>query len=228
MLASDTSWRVSSGVTAQVHDNVSLWLSQEKLNRGNKLTTAALDLYTAGVSINLSGWHDKLGNLSFNTTHDREQGSDRSYIDYYRGLYSGRYGQLSLRTSLQSSSATLSGFNNKSLTLDYSIPFDNLFSLGMSSNEEGHTTANLSYQRRMEGFINTATLNGAKVISGAEQKELALSGTLGFENSVTGGTLTLGRNHGGDVNGNLVARGSVITTGMKSWLPARTAPARAC
>ncbi|WPC70535.1 TcfC E-set like domain-containing protein [Aeromonas hydrophila] len=214
MLASDASWRLSSGVTAQVHDNVSFWLSQEKLDTGNKLTTAALDLYTAGISINLSGWHDKLGNLSFNTTHDREQGSDRSYIDYYQSLYSGRYGQLSLRTSLQSSSsATLSGFNNKSLTLDYSIPFDNLFSLGMSSNEEGHTTANLSYQKRMEGFINTATLNGAKVINGAEHNDLALSGTLGFENSMTGGTLTLGRSQGGDVNGNLIARGSVITTG---------------
>ncbi|WP_253852813.1 CS1-pili formation C-terminal domain-containing protein [Aeromonas sp. CA23] len=120
---------------------------------------------------------------------------------------------MSLRTSLQSSSATLSGFNNKSLTLDYSIPFDNLFSLGMSSNEEGHTTANLSYQKRMEGFINTATLNGAKVISGAEHNDLALSGTLGFENSMTGGTLTLGRSQGGDVNGNLIARGAVITTG---------------
>ncbi|POG21720.1 hypothetical protein C2855_19155 [Aeromonas bestiarum] len=213
MLASDASWRISSGVTAQVHDNVSLWLSQEKLDTGSKLTTAPLDLYTAGISINLGGWHDRLGSLSFNTTHDREQGSDRSYIDYYQSLYSGRYGQLSLRTSLQSSSATLSGFNNKSLTLDYSIPFDNLFSLGMSSNEEGQTTANLSYQKRMEGFVNTATLNGSKVVNDAKNRNPTLSGSLGFENSMTGGTLTLGRSQGGDVNGNLIARGAVITTG---------------
>jgi hypothetical protein len=214
MLASDASWRISSGVTAQVHDNVSLWLSQEKLDTGSKkLTTATLDLYTAGISINLGGWYDKLGNLSFNTTHDREQGSDRSYIDYYQSLYTGRYGQLGLRTSLQSNSATLSGFNNKSITLDYSIPFDNLFNLGMSSNEQGHTTANLSYQKRMEGFINTASFNSAKVINGMENSNPSLSGTLGFENSMTGGTLTLGRSSGGDVNGNLMARGSIITTG---------------
>ncbi|MDM5068977.1 CS1-pili formation C-terminal domain-containing protein [Aeromonas salmonicida] len=213
MLASDASWRISSGVTAQVHDNVSLWLSQEKLDTGSKLTTATMELYTAGISINLGGWNDKLGSLSFNTTHDREQESDRSYIDYYQSLYTGRYGQLGLRTSLQSNSATLSGFNNKSITLDYSIPFDNLFNLGMSSNEQGHTTANLSYQKRMEGFINTASFNSAKVINGMENSNPSLSGTLGFENSMTGGTLTLGRSSAGDVNGNLMARGSIITTG---------------
>ena len=213
MLASDASWRISSGVTAQVHDNVSLWLSQEKLDTGSKLTTATMDLYTAGISINLGGWNDKLGSLSFNTTHDREQKSDRSYIDYYQSLYTGRYGQLGLRTSLQSNSATLSGFNNKSITLDYSIPFDNLFNLGMSSNEEGHTTANLSYQKRMEGFINTASLNSAKVINGMGNSNPSLSGSMGFENSMTGGTLTLGRSQSGDVNGNLMARGSIITTG---------------
>ncbi|WP_321167828.1 fimbrial biogenesis outer membrane usher protein [Aeromonas salmonicida] len=213
MLASDASWRISSSITAQVHDNLSLWLSQEKLDTGSKLTTATMDLYTAGININLGGWYDKLGVLSFNTTYDREQESDRSYVDYYQGLYTGRYGQLGLRASLQSNSAVLSGFNNKSITLDYSIPFDNLFSLGMSSNKQGYTTANLSYQKRMEGFINTASFNTEKVINGMENSKPSLSGTLGFENSMTGGTLTLGRSSGGNVNGNLIARGAVITTG---------------
>ncbi|EOG6940372.1 CS1-pili formation C-terminal domain-containing protein [Aeromonas salmonicida] len=40
---------------------------------------------------------------------------------------------------------------------------------------------------------------------------MALSGTLGFEHRVIGGTMTLGRGESGDVNGNLIARGALIT-----------------
>lgn len=138
--------------------------------------------------------------------------SDRSYVDYYQHLYAGRYGNLSMRASLQSDSGTLNGFSNKSITLDYSIPFDNLFSFGMSSNEQGQTTANLSYQKRMEGVINLATFNASRMVHGSDEHNMALSGTLGFEHRAIGGSMTLGRGHGGDMNGNLIARGALITT----------------
>ncbi len=138
--------------------------------------------------------------------------SDRSYADYYQHLYAGKYGNLSLRASLQSDSGTLNGFNNKSITLDYSIPFDNLFSFGMSSNEQGQTTANVNYQKRMDGVINLASFNASRMMHGSDEHNMALSGTLGFENRVIGGTMTLGRGHGGDMNGNLIARGALVTT----------------
>ena len=158
MLASDHSWRLASSLSLQVHDNASLWVSQEKLEAGSALTVGETELYSAGITLNLGGWISGLGQLTFNTTHDRQMSSDRSYVDYYQHLYAGRYGNLSMRASLQSDSGTLNGFSNKSITLDYSIPFDNLFSFGMSSNEQGQTTANLSYQKRMEGVIILATI----------------------------------------------------------------------
>ncbi|AXB00699.1 fimbrial biogenesis outer membrane usher protein [Aeromonas caviae] len=213
MLSTDHSWRLASSLSLQAHDNASLWVSQEKLNAGGALGVSATELYSAGITINLGGWVSGMGQLTFNTLHDRQMNSDRSYIDYYQHLYAGRYGNLSLRASLQSDSGTLNGFSNKSITLDYSIPFDNLFSFGMSSNEQGQTTANLNYQKRMEGFINTATFQATKALQDAQGSDLSLSGTLGFENKLTGGTLTMGRNQGGDVSGNLIARGAIITTG---------------
>lgn len=212
MLATDHTWRLASSLSLQAHDNASLWVSQEKLNAGDTLGVGKTELYSAGITLNLGGWVSGLGQLTFNTTHDSQIGSDRSYADYYQHLYAGRYGNLSMRASLQSDSGTLNRFNNKSITLDYSIPFDNLFSLGMSSNEQGQTTANLSYQKRMEGAINLATLNASRMMHGSDTHNMALSGTLGFENRVIGGTMTLGRGHGGDMNGNLIARGALITT----------------
>lgn len=212
MLSTDHSWRLASSLSLQAHDNASLWVSQEKLYAGDALGVSATELYSAGITINLGGWASGMGQLTFNTTHDRQMNSDRSYADYYQHLYAGRYGNLSMRASLQSDSGTLNGFSNKSITLDYSIPFDNLFSFGMSSNEQGQTTANLNYQKRMEGAINLAALNASRMMHGSDTHNMALSGTLGFENRVIGGTMTLGRGHGGDVNGNLIARGALITT----------------
>ncbi|AUZ77451.1 hypothetical protein C3405_20325 [Aeromonas hydrophila] len=212
MLASDQSWRFASSLALQAHDNASLWLSQEKLETGSALTVSSAELYSAGITLNLGGWVSGLGQLTFNTLHDRQMNSDRSYADYYQHLYAGKFGNLSLRASLQSDSGTLNGFNNKSITLDYSIPFDNLFSFGMSSNEQGQTTANLNYQKRMDGVINLASFNASRMMHGSDEHNMALSGTLGFENRVIGGTMTLGRGHGGDMNGNLIARGALVTT----------------
>ncbi|WP_447835584.1 TcfC E-set like domain-containing protein [Aeromonas salmonicida] len=212
MLASDNSWRFASSLTLQAHDNTSLWVSQEKLKTGSTLTVGETELYSAGITLNLGGWITGLGQLTFNTTHDRQISSDRSYVDYYQHLYAGRYGNLSMRASFQSDSGTLNGFNNKSITLDYSIPFDNLFSLGMSSNEQGQTTANLNYQKRMDGVINLASFNASRMMHGSDEHNMALSGTLGFEHRTMGGTMTLGRSHNGDMNGNVIARGALVTT----------------
>lgn len=177
MLASDHSWRLASSLSMQAHDNASLWLSQEKLKAGNTLTVGETELYSAGITLNMGGWISGLGQLTFTTTHDRQMNSDRSYVDYYQHLYAGRYGNLSMRASLQSDSGTFNGFNNKSVTLDYSIPFDNLFSFGMSSNEQGQTTANLSYQKRMDGALNLATFNASRMVHGSDEHNMALSGT---------------------------------------------------
>lgn len=212
MLATDHTWRLASSLSLQAHDNASLWVSQEKLNAGDTLGVGKTELYSAGITLNLGGWVSGLGQLTFNTTHDSQIGSDRSYADYYQHLYAGRYGNLSMRASLQSDSGTLNRFNNKSITLDYSIPFDNLFSLGMSSNEQGQTTANLNYQKRMDGIINLASFNASRMLHGSDTDNMALAGTLGFEHRVIGGTMTLGRGESGDVSGNLIARGALVTT----------------
>lgn len=211
MLATDRSWRAASSLALQAHDNASLWLSQEKLNTGSALSVGETELYSAGVTLNLGGWISGLGQLTFNTTHDRQIGSDRSYVDYYQHLYAGRYGNLSMRASLQSDDSAFNNVKNKSITLDYSIPFDNLFSLGMSSNEQGQTTANLNYQKRMDGIINLASFNASRMLHGSDTDNMALAGTLGFEHRVIGGTMTLGRGESGDVSGNLIARGALIT-----------------
>ncbi|WP_323945841.1 fimbrial biogenesis outer membrane usher protein [Aeromonas hydrophila] len=211
MLATDRSWRVASSLSLQAHDNASLWLSQEKLTTGSALSVGETELYSAGVTLNLGGWVSSLGQLTFNTTHDSQLGSERSYVDYYQHLYAGRYGNLSMRASLQSDDRAFNNFKNKSITLDYSIPFDNLFSLGMSSNEQGQTTANLNYQKRMDGIINLASFNASRMLHGSDTDNMALAGTLGFEHRVIGGTMTLGRGERGDVSGNLIARGSLIT-----------------
>ena len=212
MLASDSSWRLASNQSIQLHDNVSLWASQEKLTTGDTLTISDTELYSTGVAVNIGGWVSELGQFNFNTSHDRVTNSNRSFIDYYQHLYSGRYGNLSLRASLQSNSATFGGFDNKSLTLDYSIPFDNIFSFGMSSNEKGQTTANLNYQKRMDGVINHASFNASRMIQGSDEHNMGLSGTLGFDNQIMAGTMMLARGHGGDLNGNLISRGSLVTT----------------
>ncbi|MBL0669025.1 CS1-pili formation C-terminal domain-containing protein [Aeromonas jandaei] len=215
MLASDSSWRLASSLSLQAADNVSLWVSQEKLKTGGTLAVSESEFYSAGLSLNVGGWIDGLGQLTFNTTHDRMMGSDRSYVDYYQNLYTGRYGNLSMRASLQSDDGNLGSFANKSITLDYSIPFNNLFTFGMSSNEQGQTTANLGYQTRLDGVVNYAALNATQIMHGNDMSDMsngALSGTLGFEHQLIGGTMSLGRDHSGNMNGNLIARGALVTT----------------
>ncbi|QGZ71100.1 TcfC E-set like domain-containing protein [Aeromonas hydrophila] len=214
MAASDNSWRAGSNISVQPIDNVSLWASQEKLSNGSRLSLSESNLYSLGLNLNLGGWLNGLGQLSFNTTHDKEMGSTRSYLDYYQHLYSGRYGNLSMRTSVQSSNDDSFGNrDNKSITLDYSLPLGQLLSLGMSSNEQGQTIANLNYQQQLEGVVNQTSLNVQRVMNGDEQGSPTLSGTLGFEHQLIGGTSSLSRNNRGDLNGNLIARGAIATTG---------------
>ncbi|MFQ2200072.1 CS1-pili formation C-terminal domain-containing protein [Aeromonas hydrophila] len=213
MFSSDGSWRAASNTSFQVTNNISLWASQETLHNGNRLKLSESELYLLGVNLHLGGLLEGLGQISYNTTHDKKMGTDRSYLDYYQHLYSGRYGNLSMWISLQSNDASLDRFSNKSLTLDYTLPLGQLFSLGMSSNEQGQTTANLSYQQQLEGVINQASFNAQRVLNDSNTASPALSGTLGFEHRAISGTTTLGRTSNGDLNGNLIARGALATTG---------------
>ncbi|WP_421206747.1 TcfC E-set like domain-containing protein [Aeromonas sp. 601027] len=214
MASSDSAWRAGSNISVQPIDNVSLWASQEKLSSGSRLNLSESHLYSSGLSLSLGGWLNGLGQLSFSTTHDKEIGSTRNYLDYYQHLYSGRYGNLSMRASVQSGNDDRIGSNsNKSITLDYSLPLGQLFSMGMSSNEQGQSIANLNYQQRLEGVVNLASLNVQKVLNGDERGSPALSGTLGFEHQVISGTSSLSRSSQGDLNGNLIARGSIATAG---------------
>ncbi|HDX8346003.1 TPA: CS1-pili formation C-terminal domain-containing protein [Aeromonas dhakensis] len=212
MLSSDGAWRAASNASWQVTNNLSVWASQEKLRNGRRLELSESELYSVGTSLNLGGWYTGLGQFSFSTTHDRQTGTERSYLDYYQHLYAGRYGNLSMRASLQSNEDGLGRLTNKSVTLDYSLPLGQLFSLGMSSNEQGQTTANLSYQQQLDGVVNQATLNAQRVLNGHSTNSPALSVTLGFEHRVISGTATMGRTSDGDANGNLIARGAIATT----------------
>ncbi|MCE9933880.1 fimbrial biogenesis outer membrane usher protein [Aeromonas salmonicida] len=214
MASSDSSWRAGSNIGWQPIDNISFWASQEKLSNGSRLHLSESNLYSVGLNLNLGGWLNGLGQLSFNTTHDKEIGSTRNYLDYYQHLYSGRYGNLSMRASVQSGNDDRFGSSdNKSITLDYSLPLGQLFSLGMSSNEQGQSIANLNYQQRLEGVVNLASLNVQRIMNGDGQGTPALSGTLGFEHQVISGTSSLSRSSQGDLNGNLIARGSIATAG---------------
>ncbi len=212
MMSSDSTWRFASNQSIQLHDNISLWASQEKLLGGDSLTISDTELYSTGLSINIGGWVPSLGQLTFNISRDRISRHDRTYIDYYQHLYSGRYGNLSLRASVQNSSSSDEGFNNKSLMLDYSIPFDSILSFGMSSNEKGQATANVNFQKKMDGVINQASLNASKMIQGGDEHSIGISGMLGFDNQTMAGTMTLSRGHGGELHGNIISRGSLITT----------------
>ncbi|MEN3802977.1 CS1-pili formation C-terminal domain-containing protein [Aeromonas veronii] len=212
MLSSEWSYRVGSNINVQLIDNLSLWASQEKLESGNRLSLSDSDQVSLGVSLNLGGWVNGLGQLSVNATHDRLRGSDRSYVDYSQYLYSGPLGTLALRGSLQSNDAGFGSFDNKSITLDYTVPLGNLFSLGMSSNELGQTTANLGYQSYLDGVINQVSVNAQRVLNSDASGAPNLSGSLGYDHRFVAGAMTLARSSQGDLSGNLTARGTMGVT----------------
>ncbi|MCZ4335575.1 CS1-pili formation C-terminal domain-containing protein [Aeromonas hydrophila] len=211
MVASEGSYRLGGNVSLQLLDNLSLWASQEKQVNGDRLQLSSSDQVSIGSSLNLGGWVDRLGQLSFSTTHDRAMGSIRSYLDYSQNLYSGSYGTLMMRASLQNNSTGFGNSNNKSVTLDYTIPLGNLFSFGMSSNELGQTTANLGYQTYLDGVIDRVSVNAQRTLSGDVSRSPAISGSVGFAQKSVGGSLSMSRSSSGDLNGNLVAAGSLAT-----------------
>ncbi|WP_421324637.1 CS1-pili formation C-terminal domain-containing protein [Aeromonas sp. 604176] len=212
MLSSEGSYRVGSNINMQLLDNLSLWASQEKLVSGDRLNLSNSDQISLGTSLNLGEWVSALGQLSTSANFDRLRNSKRSYIDYSQNLYSGTLGTLSLRGSLQSDGVNFGHFDNKSIMLDYTLPLGNMFSLGMSSNEQGQTTANLGYHTYLDGVINQVNLNAQRTLNGDSNSSPALSGSLGYDHQLVTGAMSLTRNSQGDINGNLTARGALGTT----------------
>lgn len=208
MLSSEGSYRIGSNLNLRILDNLTFWGAQEKLVNGSRLTLSESDQVSMGASLNLGGWVNRLGLVSVNTTHDRISNKTRTYLDYSQNIYSGTYGTLSARGSLQNT-GTGGGWDNKSITLDYSIPLGSRFSLGISSNELGQTMTNLGYQTYLDGVINQVAINANKVLNDDTASSPALSSSVGFGHKLASGAFSVNRTSQGDLNGNLTARGAV-------------------
>ncbi|MFH7527848.1 CS1-pili formation C-terminal domain-containing protein [Aeromonas sp. A5] len=212
MLSTDGSFRVANNINFQAADNISLWARQEKSTRScDKKEVSETDQVLFGLNFNIGGWVNNLGSLSFNAVYNNIE-SNSSYIDYAQNLYSGKYGNLSLHTSLHSSDGIAGNFDNKSIRLEYSIPIKNDFSLAFSGNEQGEAIIDIGYRKYLDGFIDNASINIQKSLS--NESATALSGSIGFRQSYMSGTASLSRSSDGGLNGNVVSRGTIATSGM--------------
>ncbi len=210
--ATDSSWRIVGNSNIRLADYGSIWFNYEKSKLDEKVYMYASDNYSFGASINLSKWIYKGGTISFSKRINRVMDTDSTNIDYYQHIYSGDYGTLSLRASFQEEMGGYYGYSDKSIAIDYSIPFGNMVSFGISRDHRGNTTADIGASKRFDsGIIRYAGLNVSRVIDSKNDSigNFSASGNINYQGKYNQGNVSFNRTSNGDWGGNLVSQGSI-------------------
>lgn len=210
--ATDSTWRVIGNTNIRIEDIGTIWLSYEKGNVEQKVYMYESDNYSYGASINLSKWWDGGGNLSFSKRINNTTKSESLNVDYNQHLYTGAYGTLSLRASYQEEDGYNNSYSDKSIALNYSIPFGNIFSLGASRNHMGNTTVDVGVSKAYrDGLIRYAGVNVSKVIENSEgnHEDFSANGNASYNTKYSKGNVAATRSGNGNWGANIVSHGSI-------------------
>lgn len=216
MAATDGSWSNINSISATLPGGFSsVWLNQEKTAIGGSIRRNSAYNQAVGGTLNLGGLWSKLGTISVSYNDDKMNHSRYYTGEYYQNLFSGSLGSMGLRAGIQRYKNYNNGYRNintgKYISLDFSLPFGNWFSMGMT-HQNGYTLTNLSARKQFaDGAIRSVGANVSRAISGntGDDKSLSGGGYAQFDTRYSSGSLNVNSGADGYVNTNLTANGSI-------------------
>ncbi|HAT3921001.1 TPA: hypothetical protein I9Y23_004719 [Kluyvera ascorbata] len=213
MAANDGSWSNIDSISATIPGGFSsVWVNQEKTQIGEKIRRTSAYNQAIGGTLNLGALWSKLGTLSISYNNDKMNSSRYYTGEYYQTLFSGAYGTLGMRAGIQRyNNGERSDNTGKYISLDFSLPFGNWLSMGMS-HQNGYTLANLSARKQFaEGSIRSVGANLSRAVSGntGDDQSLSGGGYAQFDTRYSSGAININSSADGYVNTNLTANGSV-------------------
>ncbi|MBW5408194.1 CS1-pili formation C-terminal domain-containing protein [Morganella morganii] len=217
MVADDGSWSGIAGISATLPGGfTSVWATQEKNRIGKKLHLTDVDNLSVGATLNFSAVWQPSGTLTTSYNRDRKNGSHYYNYDYNQNLYTGEWGNLSMRAGVQRYSNADNINTGKYISFDFSLPLGNWFSAGMT-HQRGYTLANISARKTFdEGAIRTIGINASRAVNGDTRDDKTLSGGVytQFETRHTRGSVNVNSGADGYINTNLTAGGTAGWNGM--------------
>ncbi|WP_084089557.1 CS1-pili formation C-terminal domain-containing protein [Erwinia oleae] len=213
--ATDRSTRAMLSGNVSINSQFSVWASHEKSTQGKSLSFDASNEFAVGGTLNLRRLLPKAGVVNVSYHRDRKHNNAWHNLDYSQSLFSGRYGNLSMRMGMQRYRYQNSDSSGKYLAFDFSMPLGKALGVGMS-HQNGYTTANVSAsQTHKEGIINATGVNIARAIGGDTGLDKTLSGSAyaNFQAKQASGSLNVNSSARGYVNTNLVAHGETAFSG---------------
>lgn len=226
MVATDNTWRSSNNISLAIPGEfATVWAGYTKTTVGERLALNPYNTYSMGGTLNLARFIQGLGTVSVSYNRDKEYKNKSYNINYYQNLYSGKYGNLSLRAGLDHSK----GYDNSSgmgryIALDLSLPLAKWLSAGMS-HQNGYSTLNVSARKGFDdSFISAVGANVSTAISGdtGMDKTTSGGGYVNFESKYTRGAATVNASSSGSVNANMTASGSVGWQGTNIAMSGQT------
>lgn len=218
MAANDGSWSAINSLSVTIPGGFSsLWVNQEKSLIKNRLRRSSAYNQAIGGTLNLGTIWSKLGTLSVSYNNDKMNQSRYYTGEYYQTLFTGSYGTLGLRAGIQRYNNGYRESNTgKYVSLDFSLPFGNWLSVGMS-HQNGYSLANIAARKQFtDGAIRSLGANISRAVSGdtGDDKSLSGGGYAQFDTHYSSGSININRSADGYINTNLTASGSVGWQGM--------------
>lgn len=211
MVANDGSHSNIANISATLPgDFSSVWITREKTNIGDRIRRSDVDSLSVGGTINLGAAWSPLGTLTASYTDDKTHENRYYTVDYNQNLYSGSWGNLSMRVGMQAYNNTNNNNTGKYVSLDFSLPLGNWFSAGMT-HQRGYTMANVSARKHFDdGAVRTLGVNASRAVSGNTGDDKTLSGGAyaQFDTRYSKGTVNISSGADGYVNTSLTASGS--------------------
>ena len=211
MVANDGSYSNIANISATLPGDFStVWVTKEKTQIGDRIRLSDVDSLSIGGTVNLGAAWSPLGTLTASYTDDQIHKNRYYNFDYNQNLYSGSWGNLSMRVGMQRYNNNSNNNTGKYVSLDFSLPLGNWFSAGMT-HQRGYTLANISARKNFDdGTIRTIGVNASRAVSGHTGDDKTLSGGAyaQFDTRFSRGTVNVSSGADGYVNTSLTATGS--------------------
>lgn len=221
MSATDGTWRTNFGSTLRLPYGIgSIWYNYNRLHSGEFISLYENRGSNWGVSVNVPSIGAASGGvITWTQDKDTIYGYNRRRLDYSQGIYAGRYGSIRLRTGIgyYDNNDGLNKSSNRETyaMLDFSIPFGNAISLGVSHSRDSGTAMNIDATHDFDGdYLKSVSANVSRSFSGDVDRKMTGGASVDFDTPFNANALSYQTDNDGGWSNTLTSQGSVAWSGM--------------
>ncbi|MEX9979903.1 CS1-pili formation C-terminal domain-containing protein, partial [Proteus mirabilis] len=190
----------------------SIWASKENTKRRSDLPIFSSNNYSYGASIDLNKIVDRAGYFTISRQIDKRIKSKNINFEYSNNIYSGKYGNATLRLGIQKYNYDdQENINEKFIALNFSLPLSTWLSTGISSSND-NIKANIYANKTFDNNSIIDSIGGSiskNINNKSSNDDFSLLGYSSYEAKYNSGSLHINKNEGNRWSTTYTGKGSI-------------------